>query len=863
MEYKSQIGQDKYFIENINNNKKNGFFVDIGAHNGISLSNTYCLEKYLGWNGLCIEVNDDIFETLQKNRSCICANECVYEVSGLELELEVPLENEIPEGNDMLTRIKDSSTTNKFDYWHKQFKTTKILKKKTKTLTDIFEKYNVPRVIDYLSIDIEGAELSAIKGLDFNKYIISFFTLEWQGGESKKPYLESIKTFLYSKGYHLHRINHFDVEFQYVGSQINSFDVFDTLLARKTETPHGIFKMIEKEFPFPNFYSHRCKAERHSNGTYDDIYRQFKNLYNIDEETCNKLKEYELLTEMKNSYLIETNCNRVKDGDILVSDMYLNENDIMKILKYHGFDKNVKVYASPNGKSSKTIWPKLMEKYNISLHLGDNEHSDVNSPRSFGINAELTTIHRFSNTEQFFYNNNFTDFSLIIREFRHKNPYDINSNDYQLYNDQILFNIPCLIMYSQSLYNIMITEKRTKLLLLTRDGCLLKYIFNLLYPNMECMELNSSRRIHKSANEEYKNYLRRMYNHDTCLIADLYGAFESGRNLYKEIFGEYPRVHLFGYSDSNKNLEKYDKLTFLSNKCIEGFNLDINGSIHRLENNIFYRAPITDYCVEDAEIYKNTIISFCKFMENKKIPYICAFLNSFIQNITRKIHANIYTTTYPIAHPSLLQIADFEKSDKGSITNCGHCYIDYYEELLKDFMYSSKKITILEYGLNHYSINVIPSYNIWNNVFRKRLFYVGCDKNKGFGKYNDHKNNVFIYDDLNNCNNHKYDLIIDDESHASKSQQTAFKTLWKSLKPGGFYCIESLHWQPPYDSGIKTKDLLLEWKNGKPTTSEFINEDELNIIYPEISSIEFYPSKSKKWSEDIIKNAFCVIRKVA
>jgi FkbM family methyltransferase len=862
MDYKSQINQDKYFIENINNNKKNGFFVDVGAHNGITFSNTYCLEKYLDWNGLCIEVNDDIFETLQNNRDCLCVNECVYEVSGIELELEIPLANEIPEGNDMLTRIKCINTHN-FDTWHNQFIKTKNIKKITKTLTDIFEKYNVPQVIDYLSIDIEGAELIALKGLDFNKYIISFLTLEWQGGESKKPYLNSIKSFLNSKGYHLHRINQFDAEFHFVKSPINSFDVFDTLLARKTENPHGIFKIIETEFPFINFYNCRCTAEKYSNGTFDDIYKQFKILYNIDEEICNKLKEYELITEMKNSYLIETNYNRVKDGDILISDMYLNENDIMKILKYHGFNKKVKLYASSNGKSSKTIWPKLLEEYNINLHLGDNEHSDVNSPKLFGINAELTTIHRFSNTEQFFFNNKYSNFSLLIREFRHKNPYEINTNNYQLYNDQILFNIPFLIMYSQSLYEIMINENRTKLLLLTRDCCLLKYIFKLLYPSIECMELQSSRKIHKTPNDEYKNYLIGIYNPNSCLIADLYGAFESGRELYKELFWEYPRVHLFGYNKNTTiNIKKYDKLTYLSLLCIENLNFDTIGSLYKLENNIFHRYPIIEYYVEDAEIYKNTVISFYEFMQNKNIPYILSLFNSFVDIIIIKCNVRVFANVYSFSHPSLLEIANVEKSDKGSIINCGHYYIDYYEELLKDFINNSKNISILEYGLNHYTSNCIPSYNLWNIIFRKKLYYVGFDKNKDFLKFNNNNNNIYIYNELSYCNNHKYDLIIDDESHSSQSQQFAFKTLWQSIKPGGIYCIESLHWQPFNDFGKKTKDLLLEWKNNNKITSEFINEDELNAIYPEISTIEFYPSKSSKWSEEIKKNAFCVIKKI-
>ena len=72
MNYYSQINQDKYFIENINNNKQHGVFLDIGAHDGIVNSNTYALEKYLNWSGYCIEANQKIYKILRENRQCEC-----------------------------------------------------------------------------------------------------------------------------------------------------------------------------------------------------------------------------------------------------------------------------------------------------------------------------------------------------------------------------------------------------------------------------------------------------------------------------------------------------------------------------------------------------------------------------------------------------------------------------------------------------------------------------------------------------------------------------------------------------------------------------------------------------------------------
>ena len=180
-----------YIINTINNGRRNGYFVDIGAHNGISFSNTYALEKYLDWNGLCVEVCDETFEKLVKNRKATCVNECVYSTSGIEMELEFPLSNPLDVGNDMLVKIKDKLPGG----FLKQFETTRSFKKITKTLTEIFAENNVPSVIQYMSVDIEGSDLDALKGLDFSNYTIEFLTIEWGGGNAKQ-YLQDINSFL-------------------------------------------------------------------------------------------------------------------------------------------------------------------------------------------------------------------------------------------------------------------------------------------------------------------------------------------------------------------------------------------------------------------------------------------------------------------------------------------------------------------------------------------------------------------------------------------------------------------------------------------------------------------------------------------
>ena len=77
---RSQLAQDLNVIS-FYNNMKNGYFIEIGASDGISLSNTYLLEKKYNWNGICIEPIPDEYNKLIKNRSAICCNRAIYNES--------------------------------------------------------------------------------------------------------------------------------------------------------------------------------------------------------------------------------------------------------------------------------------------------------------------------------------------------------------------------------------------------------------------------------------------------------------------------------------------------------------------------------------------------------------------------------------------------------------------------------------------------------------------------------------------------------------------------------------------------------------------------------------------------------------
>lgn len=194
--YYSQFLQDQFLNEHIFSNKRCGIFIDIGAHDGVTLSNTYFFEKELGWTGICIEPLDDIFNTLQHNRSCICIHGCAAPKNGTVDFIEVSTGN----GIEMLSGMHD--TYDPRHKWRLEYEiqqahaSYKIVKKNAYNLNDILETYNL-YTIDYLSLDTEGGELDILKTIDFSRFNIYIIDVE------NNYHSPDIQNFLASKGFKL------------------------------------------------------------------------------------------------------------------------------------------------------------------------------------------------------------------------------------------------------------------------------------------------------------------------------------------------------------------------------------------------------------------------------------------------------------------------------------------------------------------------------------------------------------------------------------------------------------------------------------------------------------------------------------
>jgi len=160
----SQAGQDLWIYGEAFNEQKNGFFVDIGAHDGINLSNTYVLESRYQWKGVCLEANPRTFKKLKLNRKVICDNSCIDSTEG---EVEFLLDGS---RGGILINDKDQSSVRE--------RKDSVIRLKTISLEILFEKHAVPEIIDYLSMDVEGAEERLLADFDFESYMFRTMTIE-------------------------------------------------------------------------------------------------------------------------------------------------------------------------------------------------------------------------------------------------------------------------------------------------------------------------------------------------------------------------------------------------------------------------------------------------------------------------------------------------------------------------------------------------------------------------------------------------------------------------------------------------------------------------------------------------------------
>lgn len=187
----SYQGQD-LFVLDVLGNQRDGFFLDSGASDGVSGSNTLLLESQFGWSGICIEPNEAAYAKLVAARRCHCVNTCLYDREGPVDFLEAAgvlggIMSEYEAG-----LLRDAQTLAQ-----EGGREVRPVIKEAKTVRSVLREYDAPSVIDYWSLDTEGSELSILRSFPFDEYTVRVLTVE----HNLSPARQEIRRFLEYQGY--------------------------------------------------------------------------------------------------------------------------------------------------------------------------------------------------------------------------------------------------------------------------------------------------------------------------------------------------------------------------------------------------------------------------------------------------------------------------------------------------------------------------------------------------------------------------------------------------------------------------------------------------------------------------------------
>lgn len=157
---KLDIPIDKYIDEYVFKGKKEGFFIELGAHNGEFFSNTLFLEESRGWNGVLIEPSPKFFDCEKRRKvkcfHCACIND--ENITSLEGKF---IGSPMDALNISKARPKGKNIVN------------------MRTLSSILKECNYQGKIDFMSLDVEGVEIEVLEGM--NSYRPEYILIETFG----------------------------------------------------------------------------------------------------------------------------------------------------------------------------------------------------------------------------------------------------------------------------------------------------------------------------------------------------------------------------------------------------------------------------------------------------------------------------------------------------------------------------------------------------------------------------------------------------------------------------------------------------------------------------------------------------------
>lgn len=164
--YWHDLLNDAFYDQYVFRKKENGYFVEIGALDGWTCSQTIYFEMFRGWDGVIVEPNPKWLDELKHNRSSIISTEAISNVRGKN--------KFVCREQSAYSHLEDS------DLLYGPQEVDQVIDIKTITLCDLLDNNNAPDEIDFVSIDTEGYELKILENYfeENKKYKINLISIE-------------------------------------------------------------------------------------------------------------------------------------------------------------------------------------------------------------------------------------------------------------------------------------------------------------------------------------------------------------------------------------------------------------------------------------------------------------------------------------------------------------------------------------------------------------------------------------------------------------------------------------------------------------------------------------------------------------
>jgi FkbM family methyltransferase len=196
--FQSQHGEDrwlnKYFA-----GRTNGFFVEVGAYDGMVLSNSYFFET-IGWGGILVEPHPRKAQLCRENRPGSHVFECAAVASSKTTQIELL---DVPAGEVYSTVAPTEAHLQRLRDYGLDSRRIVV---SARTLDSILEEVN-PSCLDFVSIDVEGAEIQVLQGFDIRRWNPRLVMVESMG-----PRPGAVRDYFRAHGYaYLHSVNINDI----------------------------------------------------------------------------------------------------------------------------------------------------------------------------------------------------------------------------------------------------------------------------------------------------------------------------------------------------------------------------------------------------------------------------------------------------------------------------------------------------------------------------------------------------------------------------------------------------------------------------------------------------------------------------